>query len=953
MDVAVQLAHAAGASPAAWEANAALRDVLPAPAWSARLQEAVARAFAQDHPAPVHDCELATDTVWCDVHFLRVGADTLLCMLADVSAHVAMAQRLALAEQAMQARDMAYAVVYGNMEEVAFHVRLDPDDLFRFVSVNHAFCAAADLSQEAVVGKLVQDIIPEPSWSHANVKFREVIATGISAQWEQPRSYPAGKALIGSVSIAPVVDASGRISELIGTVHDITLLKQAERQLREVNASLAQTAAELRVNEERLAFALDSAGEGVWDWDIAANTVFYSKRFKEILGLDPNDPAGYEFWWSHIHPDDVARVHAHLQACLAEPDIMCIDVHRVHHASGRWIWIEARGSIVACSEDGLATRMVGTIVDITTTTELRRELEHSHELLTQLAQQVPGALFQLNMTPAGMVTVPFVSTMSAELFQLEPGQIQGNIRLLLARIHRRDRWRLRQAMRESARKLTPWRAEFRVSQDAHGWCWRELAAKPARRGDGSVVWHGFTSDISERKRTEDTIRQFNQKLERRAHYDTLTGLPNRVLFRDRLEQEMRHASVDKHGMALLFIDLDRFKEVNDLHGHDAGDMLLTLVAERIGAQLRPGDTVARLGGDEFTVILTETTEVEHIEQTAQSIIDALRAPFQLGVEQVTISGSVGITLYPGDGKLPEDLMRNADHAMYRAKAAGRNQLTFFEPAMQRAAMHRLKLTSELRTAISARQLELHFQPILDNQTGLITKAEALLRWRRPGHDLMLPNDFIGIAEETGMIHDIGNWVFFEAADWSAHWSRMLGRTLQISINKSPIQFLPHGYTSDWIGYLDRQGLPHSSIAVEITEGVLLHLSEAVFRRLHELQQGGVEVSIDDFGTGYSSMSYLKRLDIDYLKIDQSFVAEMLHDRTSLTITETIIVMAHKLGLKVIAEEVETTAQRACLSTHGCDFVQGFLFAKPLPANEFEKLLLRQPFQGAAARQLAH
>jgi EAL domain-containing protein (putative c-di-GMP-specific phosphodiesterase class I) len=356
--------------------------------------------------------------------------------------------------------------------------------------------------------------------------------------------------------------------------------------------------------------------------------------------------------------------------------------------------------------------------------------------------------------------------------------------------------------------------------------------------------------------------------------------------------------------------------------------------------------VARLGGDEFTVILTETSEVEHIEQTAQSIIDVLRQPFQLGVEQVSISGSIGITLYPGDGKLPEDLMRNADHAMYRAKAAGRNQLTFFEPAMQRAAMRRLKLTSELRHALSGRQLELHFQPILDNHTGLITKAEALLRWRRPGHDLMLPTEFIGIAEETGMIHDIGNWVFFEAADWSAHWSRMLGRTLQISINKSPIQFQPHGYTSDWIGHLDRQGLPHSSIAVEITEGVLLHLTEPVFRRLHELQQGGIEVSIDDFGTGYSSMSYLKRLDIDYLKIDQSFVAEMLHDRTSLTITETIIVMAHKLGLKVIAEGVETTAQRACLSTHGCDFVQGFLFAKPLPASEFEKLLLRQPFSAA-------
>jgi diguanylate cyclase (GGDEF)-like protein/PAS domain S-box-containing protein len=721
----------------------------------------------------------------------------------------------------------------------------------------------------------------------------------------------------------------------------------AEEALRAVNTDLAQRVAALQVNEERLRFALESAGEGVWDWDIAANTVFYSKRFKEILGLDAHAAAAYAFWWSHIHPDDVARVREHLLACLAAPACMCIDVHRVRHANGYWIWIEVRGSIVACDAEGRAMRMVGTIVDITATTQLRQELEHSYELLAQLAEQVPGALFQMQMTPSGLVTVPFISAMATELFQLSPGQIQGNIRLLLDQMHRRDRWRLRQSLRESARRLAPWRAEFRVACGVDNWRWRELAAKPVRRVDGSVVWHGFANDISERKRTEDTIRQFNQTLERRAHYDALTGLPNRVLFRDRLEQAMRHASIETHGMALLFIDLDRFKEVNDLHGHDAGDLLLTLVAARIGAQLRPGDTVARLGGDEFTVILTETAEVEHIEQTAQAIIDALRQPFQLGVEQVSISGSVGITLYPGDGKLPEDLMRNADHAMYRTKAAGRNGLTFFEPAMQRAAMQRLKLTGELRQAVSGGQLALYFQPILDNQTGLISKAEALLRWRRPGHDLMLPADFIGIAEETGMIHDIGNWVFFEAASWSAHWSRMLGRTLQISINKSPVQFQPHGYTSDWIGHLDRQGLPHNSIAIEITEGVLLHLTEPVFRRLHELHLGGVEVSIDDFGTGYSSMSYLKRLDIDYLKIDQSFVAEMLHDRTSLTITETIIVMAHKLGLKVIAEGVETTAQRACLSTHGCDYVQGFLFARPLPANEFEKLLLRQPFAGTS------
>jgi diguanylate cyclase (GGDEF)-like protein len=594
--------------------------------------------------------------------------------------------------------------------------------------------------------------------------------------------------------------------------------------------------------------------------------------------------------------------------------------------------------------------MVGTIVDITATTELRQELERSYDLLAKLAQQVPGALFQLVLRPDGHVSCPFVSAMSGELFQRTPAEIESNFKCLLSRIYRRDRVRLRRSMRASASRLQPWRAEYRVVLPGNVMCWRELSAKPARMADGSVIWHGFTSDISARKRTEETIRQFNEKLERRAHYDALTGLPNRVLFRDRLEQEMKHAAADGHGMALLFIDLDRFKEVNDLLGHDAGDALLAHAARRIGSCLRPGDTLARLGGDEFTVILTQTAEVAHAEETAQKIIDVLRAPFRLGIEQANISASIGITLYPGDAGQPEELMRNADHAMYRAKAAGRNRLTFFEPAMQVAAMRRLKLTNELRRALGEDQLELHFQPILDLHTGLICKAEALLRWRRPGKELTLPAEFVSIAEETGLIHDIGNWVFFQAANWAQRWGALLGERFQVSINKSPVQFQQHGHAVDWIAHLDRQGVPHNSIAIEITEGVLLNLTDNVFSKLHALQAGGVEVSIDDFGTGYSSMSYLKRLDIDYLKIDKSFVAEMLSDRTSQTITETIIVMAHKLGLKTIAEGVETEAQRDWLAGQGCDYLQGFLFGPPVDAVQFERMLARQA--GAAATRTA-
>jgi diguanylate cyclase (GGDEF)-like protein/PAS domain S-box-containing protein len=850
--------------------------------------------------------------------------------------------RLADVEELARLRATAFSIVYANMEEVAYHVRHDSNGTYRFESVNDAFCRATGLAREEVVGRRVQDVIPAESAGAVLGHYHEAIAGAATVRWEECTHYPTGQR-IGSVSVTPVFDANGYCADLIGTVHDITELKRIEEEMRSANTGLEQLAAELRVSEERLNYALESAGEGVWDWDIVRGTMFFSKRWKEILGLPLDLAADFDFWWSRMHPDDIDNTRATLQQCLTGERPVCTEIHRLWHDAGRWIWVEARGSVVARAPDGTALRMVGTIVDITATTELRQELERSHDLLAKLAQQVPGALFQLVLKPSGQLVCPFISAMSTELFGHTPAEIEGNLRCLLHKITRADRAHLRHSMRESASRLQPWRAEFRVVLHGHQQCWRELSAKPARLADGSVVWHGFTSDITERKRTEATIRQFNEKLERRAHYDALTGLPNRALFRDRLEQEMRHAGANGQGMALLFIDLDRFKEVNDLLGHDAGDALLAHAARRIGHCLRPGDTVARLGGDEFTVILTDTVEVGHAEQVAEKIIDVLRAPFRIGIEQANISASVGITLFPGDGSHPEQLMRNADHAMYRAKGAGRNRLAFFEPAMQAQAMRRLRLTNELRHALPEHQLALYFQPIVDIRSGQVCKAEALLRWRRPGHELALPTEFIGIAEETGLIHEIGNWVFMEAARWSREWSEMLGRRFQISINKSPVQFQRHTHALNWIEHLDREHMPHNSIAIEITEGLLLNVSDSVFSRLHELQAGGIEVSIDDFGTGYSSMTYLKRLDIDYLKIDKSFVAEMLQDSTSQTITETIIVMAHKLGLKVIAEGVETPEQRDWLVGQGCDFLQGFLFGRPVEAGEFGQLLAAQPF----------
>jgi diguanylate cyclase (GGDEF)-like protein/PAS domain S-box-containing protein len=438
---------------------------------------------------------------------------------------------------------------------------------------------------------------------------------------------------------------------------------------------------------------------------------------------------------------------------------------------------------------------------------------------------------------------------------------------------------------------------------------------------------GVAQDITERKAAEEQIK-------RSAAYDFLTGLPNRSLFRDRLEQEVRRAGRTGLPLALIFIDLDGFKDVNDRLGHDTGDQLLQQTAQRISSCVRSIDTVARLGGDEFTVILAEVNRIVHIDILAQKMLDELARPFSIQDKQVQISGSIGITFYPRDASNLEDLIRNADQAMYVAKNAGRNRFSFFTIGMRDAAWARLKVIDELRRALPQHQLSVHYQPIVDLATGWIVKAEALLRWHHPQTGLMLPAEFIGLAEETGLIGEIGEWVLDEAVARAGEWSARLGTPFQISVNKSLVEFMSKAPAKNWDSHMAAPG--RDNITVEITEGVLLNESPSVTEKLDYLQQAGVQLVIDKFGTGYSSMSDLKKFAVNYLKIDQSFVQDMSAD--SRTIAETIIVMAHKLGLKVIAEGVETGEQRDWLKAAQCDYAQGYFFSAPVSAQEFEKLL---------------
>jgi diguanylate cyclase (GGDEF)-like protein/PAS domain S-box-containing protein len=445
---------------------------------------------------------------------------------------------------------------------------------------------------------------------------------------------------------------------------------------------------------------------------------------------------------------------------------------------------------------------------------------------------------------------------------------------------------------------------------------------------------GIGHDITKRKHALAEIQNY-------ANYDQLTQLPNRRLFHDRLEQEVKRAQRENYLIALLFIDLDRFKEVNDTLGHEVGDQLLVEAAARIKLSVRDYDTVARLGGDEFTVILSELSNISDIGRVAQDIIDKLTEPFILNDREVYISASIGIAIYPDDALSVADLIKHADQTMYAAKNDGRSCFRFFVNTMQIAAERRMRLSNDLRNALEENQFKVYYQPIVELATGNIHKAEALLRWHHPKLGYIDPAEFIPIAEDSGTIREIGDWVFIQSIMQVKRLLTVHGLDFQISVNKSPVQFMRDDRSHDyWIDELEAMGLPGSAIAIEITERLLINNDAKINKKLRAFHNAGMQVSIDDFGTGYSSLAYLIRFDIDYLKIDYSFISNLAAGAPEFALCEAIVVMAHKLGVKVIAEGVETEQQLDLLKEIGCDYGQGYLFSRPLPSEKLEELLLR-------------
>lgn len=472
-----------------------------------------------------------------------------------------------------------------------------------------------------------------------------------------------------------------------------------------------------------------------------------------------------------------------------------------------------------------------------------------------------------------------------------------------------------------------------------------LAAQAMRAGVQDYVMKANLTRLCpaiDRELREAELRRSHRKaadtIERQAHYDPLTDLPNRTTFRDRLTVALAQAARNRKMLAVLFVDLDRFKTIVDTLGHTVSDQILRGVAERLQASLEQGDTLARLGGDEFVILLPQVNRADRAVRLAQRILDAIKPPFHYGSNELHLTMSIGITLYPYDGEDADTLLRNADTALFRAKEQGRNNYQLYTPAMNARAFERLALENSLRKAVERKEFLLHYQPQGDFRSGAIAGVEALVRWQHPDLGLVYPDEFIAMAEEIGLITQLGEWVMRTACAQNREWQKAGLPPVSIAVNISARQFHQGSIVDTVSRILKETGLDPRWLELEITEGVAMQNADYTTVVLRGLKEMGVRVALDDFGTGYSSLSYLRKFPIDTLKIDKSFVREMTTDAGAAAIANTVIVLAHSLKLHVVAEGVETKEQEELLRKHECDILQGYLLSPPLPGPAIETFL---------------
>ena len=806
------------------------------------------------------------------------------------------------AQEALRESESRYRHIVEGAQEGIWQIDADSRTTF----VNRKMADMLGYSVAEMQGQPIFAFMDEETKAIAahNVERRR---QGIAEEHEFKFRRKDGSEIWALLNTNPAFDEQGRYAGAFAMVADITERKRTERALRE--------------SEARLKEAQRIAQVGNWNLDLVNNELRWSDEIYRIFEIDPSKfGASYEAFLNAIHPEDREFVNRAYTDSVKDKTPYT-SVHRLLMKDGRVKHVQERCETFY-DPDGRPLLSVGTVQDVTERMQAEAEMQKLSRALEQTADAVSitdrnGIIEYIN--PAFEATTGYRKdeVLGRKPSMLKSGKQGSDFYKML--------W-----MTILAGKIF---SEVFVNRRKDGSLYyEEKTITPLKDAQGNITHFVATGkDISERM-------QAQERLQFMAQHDVLTELPNRALFLDRLKQALARARMHRRLVAVLFLDLDRFKNINDTLGHQIGDLLLQEISHRFLKAVRDGDTVARLSGDEFAFLLEDVPTDEDISFIAEKILDSLKPVFLIDGHDLFVSASIGISLYPNDGEETGTLLRNADVAMYRAKDMGKNNYQFYSAEMSVKAFERLSLESSLRRALEREEFLLYYQPQVDVQTGKILGVEALLRWQHPDLGLVPPNDFIALLEENGLIVPVGEWVMRKACAQVRDWHKAGWDHLSVAVNLSARQFNAPGLVEMVERTTSELGFQRDRLELEITESVIMRHAQVTIDALETLSRMGVQLAVDDFGTGYSSLSYLRRFPIDTLKIDGSFIRDIPHDPDDSAITTAIIVMAQSLKLKVVAEGVETEEQLRYLREHGCHAMQGYLFSKPLPAAELTLLL---------------